>query len=140
MRVWRHLLWVDCSAGGVVGVLVLLLSGWLSELYALPLPVVLVMGAANLLYASYSLSLAVRKVRPLPLLVVLVVANGVWAVGCVVAAVVFAGTASPLGLATLIGEGLFVGGLAALEWRNRRLLLAVGDGLSKTQTGDGVRS
>jgi hypothetical protein len=126
MRLWRHLLWVDCTAGGVVGVLVLALSGWLSELYQLPLPVVLVMGAANLLYASYSFSLAVRKVRPMPLLVVLVVANGVWAVGCVVAAVVFAGTASPLGLATLVSEGLFVGGLAAVEWRFRERLRTAG--------------
>lgn len=126
MRVWRHLLWVDCTAGGVVGVLVLLLSGWLSELYALPPPVVLVMGAANLLYASFSFSLAVRRVRPMPLIVALVVANGVWAVGCVVAAGVFAGTASPFGLVTLIAEGLFVGGLAAAEWRFRERLRVAG--------------
>lgn len=122
MRLWRHLLWVDCTAGGVVGVLVLLLSGWLSELYALPLLGVLVMGAANLLYAAFSFSLAVRKVRPMPLIVALVVGNGVWAVGCFVAAGVFAGTASPLGLGTLIAEGLFVGGLAAAEWRFRERL------------------
>lgn len=120
------LLWLDCVAGGVVGVLVLLLAGWLSELYHLPLAVVLVMGAANLLYAAFSFSLAVRKVRPMRLIVLLVVVNGVWAVGCVVAAVVFAGTASPLGLAQFMMEGLFVGGLAAVEWKYRQRLLTAG--------------
>lgn len=124
--VLRHLLWVDCIAGGVVGVLVLLLSRWLSELYRLPLGVVVVMGTANLLYAGYSFSLAVRSRRPMPLLVLLVVANGLWAVGCFVAAVVFFGTASLFGLAQFILEGLFVGGLAVLEWRNRERLRTAG--------------
>jgi hypothetical protein len=34
-----------------------------------------------------------------------------------------AGTASAFGLAHLVGEGLFVGGLAVLEWRRRERLL-----------------
>jgi hypothetical protein len=41
---------------------------------------------------------------------------------CGLAAVGFAGTASAFGLAHLLGEGLFVGGLAALEWRERERL------------------
>jgi hypothetical protein len=37
-------------------------------------------------------------------------------------AVIFWNTASPLGLAHVVAEGLFVGGLAVLEWRWRHLL------------------
>jgi uncharacterized membrane protein YcfT len=122
----RNLLWVDCAAGGAVGVFVLALSGWLSELYALPHAVVLAMGGANLLYAAYSFSLAVQRTRPMPLIVLLAVANGLWGVGCLVAAGVFAGTASPLGVAQFILEGLFVGGLGVIEWVNRKRLVTAG--------------
>lgn len=115
----RKLLWVDCIAGGLVGVAVLALHGWLAPFYGLPEAVVLTMGAANLAYATYSFSLARRAQRPMALLVVLVVANATWAVLCVAAAAYFAGTATVFGMAQLLGEGLFVGGLAALEWRYR---------------------
>lgn len=120
---WRNLLWVDCTAGAVVGALVLLLSGWLSGLYGLPRGVFLFTGAANLAYASFSFSLAVRSKRPLPLIVLLVAANLAWAAVMVYLAALFRTTASPLGLAHLIGEALFVGGLGLLEWRWRNLLL-----------------
>ncbi len=60
--------------------------------------------------------------RPKALIVVRVVANVTWAVLCGVAAVVLAGTASAFGLAHLIGEGVHVGVLAGLEWRQREPL------------------
>ena len=123
MRVLRLLLWVDSGAGLLAGVTVLSLSGWLSELYALPRPLLVGMGAANVAYGAYSGSLARRAHRPLALLTVLVVANATWAGLCALAAVRLAGTASAFGLAHLIGEGLFVGGLAALEWRQRERLV-----------------
>jgi hypothetical protein len=119
----RDLLWVDCGAALLAGVVVLLLSSWLSQLYAMPRELLVGMGVANLAYGTYSLSLARRARRPRSLLVLLVVANATWAALCGLAAVRLAGTASAFGLAHLVGEGLFVGGLAALEWRRRERLL-----------------
>lgn len=119
----RDLLWVDCGAALLAGLVLLLLSSWLSQLYALPHGFLMGMGVANLAYGTYSLSLARRARRPRSLLVLLVVANATWAALCGLAAVRLAGTASAFGLAHLVGEGLFVGGLAALEWRRRERLL-----------------
>lgn len=122
MRRFRQLLWVDCGAALVAGVATLSLSGWLSQLYALPRELLLGMGAANVAYGAYSGALARRAHRPQALLIVLVAANATWAGLCALAALLLAGTASPFGLAHLIGEGLFVGGLAGLEWHQREQL------------------
>ncbi len=123
MRFINRLLWIDCSAAALAGVLVLFCSGWLSQWYALPRGLLLFIGAVNLLYASYSFSLAIRARRPQPLIALLVVANGLWALTCLVMAARFAGTATFFGLAHLLGEAVFVGGLACLEWKWRRQLL-----------------
>ena len=122
----RHLLWIDSGAALLAGVGVLALSSWLSDLYALPRPLLMAMGVANLAYGTYSGALAGRSRRPYGLLVVLVAGNATWAGLCGLAAVRYAGTASGFGLAHLIGEGLFVSGLAVLEWRARERLLVAG--------------
>ena len=118
----RHLLWIDSGAGLLAGVVILALSTWLSDLYELPGSLLLAMGTANLAYGTYSGALASRARRPYALLVLLVTANATWAGLCGFAAVHFVETASGFGLAHLIGEGLFVGGLAAWEWRMRERL------------------
>lgn len=116
------LLWLDCTAGGAVGLLVLLLHDLLTAWYGLPASVVTTIGVANLAYATFSFSLARRAQRPLPLLLVLIAANAVWAGVCAAAAVYFASSASWLGLGHLVAEGLVVGGLAMLEWQAREQL------------------
>ncbi len=113
------LLWIDSLAAAVAGVAVLLACEWLSAWYRLPRDLLGVMGGANLAYGLYSLSLAVRRTRPRILLLLLVAANLTWAVVCLGWAVRFGATASLLGLGHLVGEALFVGGLASLEWRWR---------------------
>ena len=123
MRLPKDLLYVDSGAGLIAGLAVLALSGPLSTFYALPRPLLLGMGAANLAYGTFSGALARRARRPRPLLVLLVAANAAWAALCGAAALRLAGRASALGLAHLVGEGVFVGGLAALEWRRRERLL-----------------
>jgi hypothetical protein len=123
MRDPKRLLWLDCSGGLMVGVLVLSASGWLAELYALPRAVVVSAGIANLAYGTYSLSLALRASRPRSLLLVLIAANALWSLLCVATAVVFVGRASAFGLAAIVAEAVVVGGLAALEWRYRAQLL-----------------
>ena len=59
-----RLLWIDCTGAVIAGVLVLLLSRWLGALEGLPHEVLIFTGTANLLYGSYSFSLAVRKSAP----------------------------------------------------------------------------
>ncbi|MFY7952021.1 MAG: hypothetical protein ACOVT5_05895 [Armatimonadaceae bacterium] len=114
----KHLIWVDCIAGGLVGSLVLLLRGWLAELYGLPKLLVLVMGLANVAYACFSFALALRRRgEHVPLLRVVAVANVLWAVVCVGLSVVWFGRASLIGIGSLVGEAVFVGGLGVLEWR-----------------------
>lgn len=115
----RKLLWVDCTAGLLVGLVVVSLSARLADLYAMPRALVVGMGAANVCYGTFSLSLAVRSHRPLSLVVLLVAANATWAMLCAVGACILWGTASYFGLAQLVIEGLFVGGLARLEWAGR---------------------
>lgn len=118
----RRLLWIDGSAGLLVGVAVLLLRERLVAWYGLPRGLLTAAGLANLLYGVYSLSLASRAVRPVGLIGLLVAANAAWAVVCVVLVVLYGRQATLLGLGHLIGEGLFVSGLAALEWRWRERL------------------
>jgi hypothetical protein len=123
MRVIKNLLWVDCCAAALAGVTVLLFSGWLSGLHALPRGLLLFTGAVNLLYACYSFALATRSNRPRLFINLLVFANLAWAVVCFGLAIGFGGSATFFGVGHLIGEAVFVGGLASLEWRWRDQLI-----------------
>src|SRR5687768_15314132 len=44
----KNLLWVDCIAGALAGVVVLALSGWLSGVHGLPRELLLFNGTVNL--------------------------------------------------------------------------------------------
>ena len=118
----RRLLWIDCSGAAVVGIVVVLLSGWLSELHRLPRDFLLFIGCVNLGYGAYSFSLARRGERPIALIRLLVVANLLWTVLCMRWTWIFFDTASIFGLLHIAGEGVYVGVLAGLEWRWRELL------------------
>jgi hypothetical protein len=124
MRIIPKLLWIDCTAGALAGVLVLSLSGWLSRLYSMPLGLLYFMGLVNLLYAAYSFSLAIRPTRPRVLITLLVAANGIWALVCLGMAAHFFETATVFGMGQLVGEAIFVGGLAGSEWKWRNRLLS----------------
>ena len=118
----RDLLWVDCTAGAAAGAAMLTLSGWLGSLYGLPRELLLFMGAVNLLYASYSFSLARRARRSRNSIDLLVFANVAWVPVCLGFAVMFRDAATAFGVAHLLGEAMFVGALALLEWSRRDLL------------------
>ncbi|MFN0099891.1 MAG: hypothetical protein ACKVS7_14555 [Gemmatimonadaceae bacterium] len=122
MRLARSLLLIDSRAGLAVGAGMLLLSRWLSRLYGLSHSLVIAMGIANLAYGTYSFVLEHRSERPNAALLLLVAGNAAWGVLCLVAAILLAPFATPLGTAVLVLEGLFVGGLAVLEWRHRETL------------------
>lgn len=123
MYILRRLLWLDCSAGAIVGVIVIAFSAWLSRWEGLPREILLFTGAVNLLYASYSFSLAVRAERTMRSIKLLVFANLAWVPVCLGLALFFRGQATVFGLAHLVGEAIFVGGLALLEWTQREQLL-----------------
>lgn len=122
----KHLLWMDCIAGALAGVAMLLLLDWLAALYGMPRELLVFIGVANVLYASYSFSLAIRRIRTPRVLNALIVANSLWALVCIGLAVQWAGTATLFGMAHLLAEALFVSRLASLEWKWRGLLLATG--------------
>lgn len=120
---WRsNLLWIDGGGGLAVGVVMFVLLGWLVEFHHLPRELLILMGSANLAYGTFSSLLASRSRRHPALIKLLVAANIGWATLCFRWAVVYADTASGFGMAHLIGEGLYVGGLGCLEWRWRGLL------------------
>jgi len=118
-----RLLWLDGCAAATAGVLVLLLGRWLSELHRLPPALLIFVGAMNLLYAGYSLSLALRRERSLAWVNALIAGNLAWAGACVGMDWRFAGEASGFAMLHLIGEAIFVGGLVVWEWRWRQLLV-----------------
>lgn len=121
-RFGQKLLWVDCAGAALAGVVVLVLGGWLSQVEGLPRGVLLFTGAANVAYAAYSFSLAVRPERPMVLIKALVLANLAWSGVCVGLLAAFSATATPFALLHLGGEAVYVGGLATLEWRHRDLI------------------
>ena len=114
---------MDCTAGALVGVVVIAFSDGLSRLEGLPREVLLFTGVVNVLYACYSFSLAVRAERTMPLIKLLVFANLAWVPVCLGLALFFREQATLFGFAHLVGEAIFVGGLAVLEWNQRDQLL-----------------
>ncbi len=112
---------VDACAGATAGLLVLSLRGWLADLYGFELPLVAFVGAANLAYACYSGTLAVRaalgRAPSRAAIAALVAANATWVLVCAGLAARTWPTATAFGLAHLTLEGLIVGGLAGVEYR-----------------------
>ena len=120
---FKQLLWIDCTGAALVGIIVISFSGWLSQLEGLPQALLIFTGTANLIYASYSFTLALRAQRPMYLIKLLVFANLAWAVACVGLLSAFAANATPFAYLHLGGEAAYVGALALLEWRYRAELV-----------------
>lgn len=119
MKISSQLLWIDCTAGAIVGLLILLLLNFFSELYALPVAFTAFIGAVNFGYSIFSFSLARQRRRTLLKLKVLVVANLLWALLCLFYVYLFWAEASIFGIAHLVLEFIFVGGIGIAEWRSR---------------------
>ncbi|QNH02902.1 hypothetical protein HNQ25_09325 [Pseudomonas sediminis] len=129
----RHILWLDCMAAAVAGVLVLSFAARLSEWYVLPRELLSFIGAVNIAYSCFSFSLAIRVRRAEALIKLLAVANGFWALVCLGIAATFAPLMTLPGLCHVLGEAAFVGGLGMLEWKWRRQLLVAGEQGVSTQ-------
>lgn len=120
------LLRFDAMAGGIAGAIGLVLHRWLATLYGFSETLVLVFAAANLLYASYSGTLALRAQSrrfPPPLaLDILVAANFLWAMFCASVLATTWDTASVFGKLHAALECLFLLVLSAIEWHCFRSL------------------
>ena len=117
-----RLLWVDGGAGFSAGILMLALNSWLSALHNLPSGLLLFIGIANVVYGMYSLTLASRSRRPAGAIWLLITANSLWVIHCLVQVMYWWEGISIWGILHLGGEGIIVGTLAFLEWRWRHLL------------------
>lgn len=120
----QRLVWFDCASGAVAGVTVLALHRTLASWEGLPIWLVISNGVANLVYAAYGLSLALRPARSRRAFSALAVANMTWAVVCLAVLAAVAASARPLGVAHLLFEATYVGALGAYEWRRRGWLSA----------------
>ena len=111
----------DSLGALIAGCCTLALEPLLTAWYAWPDGLVLFVGCANLAYGAYSgiLALIFRRLDALPrwTVIVLILANGAWAIHCVARAAWLHDTASYLGLGHLLLEGCWVGTLAYLEAR-----------------------
>ena len=113
----RRILWLDSLGALVVGVLVLALSAPLAELYVLPRALVVTLGVVSCGSGTLARQ-ASRGMRPARRWVDLLIgANLAWTVVCALLAAAWWSEASAWGLAQLLGEGVYVGGLGLVEWR-----------------------
>ena len=115
----RIILRIDGSAGLSAGVVVWLLNDVLVGLYQIPAWLLAITVSANLVYGIGASLLASWHQRPIGAVSILSVANLLWAVMCLVTAVLLVPTASLFGVGHFVVEGIFVATLGILEWRWR---------------------
>lgn len=112
-----NILWVDCSAAILAGVVTLVFRDWLAALYAIPVEGLMATALVNLIYGSYSFSLAWRDRPPILLVRALALANALWAPVCVGLVLYWWPTVTGFGMIHLLGEAGIVMTLAFFEWR-----------------------
>ncbi len=120
----RRFPFIDGLAGLAAGILVLLLRAVLVDFYGLSLELLTFIGWVNVAYAPLGLSLGTLRPRPAWLLWTLIAANLAWTLTCVAIAASVWPSAGVFGLVHILGEGVFVAGLALFEMRHRKELLA----------------
>lgn len=118
----RKILWIDSLGALATGLAMLFLSDWLSALYGLSAGFVIGHAFVHLTYGTYSFSLAVRKRRPMQLLLILIFANAAWGSFCLIFVITITGSASDFAVGHFVLEGLYVGTLAVIEWNQREAL------------------
>jgi hypothetical protein len=113
----KKLLWTDGIAGLLAGTVLLIFSSRLSVFFNLPESLVKTQGLINLLYCSFSLSLARQTANSKRSVYILAIANAAYALFATGVLLYFFRTASVYGIIFLIAEIVFIGLLAVLEWR-----------------------
>ena len=115
-RIKTNILRIDGFGGLIVGMLVLLLHPFLADWYGIPENIVRMMGITNLVYGSYSHFLTKRCECSLKAIVFLVFANLIWTLICFFLWFILGEKMTTLGQIVVLGEGIYVGVLACLEW------------------------
>lgn len=113
----KKLLWIDGIAALLAGTALLIFCSRLSIFFNLPESLIKGQGIINLVYCSYSLSLARRTVNSKRSIYILAVANAAYALFGICLLLYFFRAASVYGIVYLVAEVLFIGSLALLEWR-----------------------
>ena len=113
----NRLIWTDGLAALSVGVGMLPLRHFLADLLQLPLWLIVAQAVTNLCYATYSLSLARRREKPVVMVRLLSIANMGYAFFAICLLRYFYNTCSSWGVAFFVAEVVFIGGLGILEWK-----------------------
>lgn len=115
------LLRVDCAAGAIMGVLVLVLREPLARFYGFAGGALVFAGATNLLYACYSGVLAITAWKAGTVsrgsVTVLACGNMAWLFGCMGIVASQWSTGRALGHAFVLVEGVVVATLGLVEYR-----------------------
>lgn len=119
----KKLLWIDGSCALVAAVGSFVLKGHLAEWFLLPEKLFSLTALISLCYAVYSYSLAKRSVNTRRQVQILIIANVLYSLFCLVLASLFFEQANVFGIIYLIIEALFVFVLAMIEWRLLRSLV-----------------
>lgn len=115
-RFLHRVLWLDAATGVATGLLQLLLADQLAAVLGLPVGLLVASGWAILGYVALIAFIATRQPIPQALVWLLIVANGLWVLGCL--ALLFGGLVAPtlMGQAFIAVQAVAVGLLAELQW------------------------
>jgi hypothetical protein len=120
----ERILWVDWMGAALVGVTVVMIHPWLARLYSLPDSLILALGIVNLAYGSYSFTLCMfQQFRTKYGVYCLIFANVAWLFVCIGLCIAYSRHANLIGMAQLLGEGVYVAALGVVEWSVRDSLI-----------------
>lgn len=123
----KNLIWIDATAALLSGVIVLMLKAKLSLFFNFPESLLTTLGFVSLSYALFSFYLAQQKSKSKRLLKILVIANLVYAIVCIIIMLFLYKTANLFGVLYLILESSLIAILALVEWRQIKLYFEYGN-------------
>ena len=112
----RSVLWLDAATGAATGALQLLLAGFLADLLGLPETLLVVSGWVMFAYVAGIGFIATRQFVPSAGVWLLIGANLLWVLGCLVLLLGDLAMPTLAGKAFLAIQAVTVGLLAELQW------------------------
>lgn len=119
-RLLRLALRIDATASGALGVAGLVAAPALADLLGPPAPLLLGVGAFFVVFALALLVLAARPSIPRPAARTVMIGNGLWVMGSVVATVTGWIALTGPGVAVVLAQALAVAVFADLQWLGLR--------------------
>lgn len=116
----RLVLLLDAVASGLMAILLCAAPGWLAGLTVLPQPLLVSAGIFLVGYAAFVGWMSKLQTAPAALLLLVIVGNGLWAVGSL--ALLFSGLIAPnaLGMTFVAVQAVLVGGFSELQFIGMR--------------------